>query len=239
MQKPNGTHDAWCRATPPRPPPHPTPAARAFPAPFPPHHPSGCAPCSRACAPSRAGGGCCASATSPPSAASGRRCATRTSCPLCTRCSRASCRLAVVGWRLGSWVVVGSGGYLPLVPFCAHAAHGWVGPAGGCLAFGWLGGWVVERPGWAGPSCPSTSTSPPPQTPHRTATSPLHCALVPRRCTAGIPRAAHESKHLDIPPGMRGAMERECNPSQASACVCTCNRGLARVPCAVCAHVFV
>ncbi|GFR51044.1 hypothetical protein Agub_g13208, partial [Astrephomene gubernaculifera] len=46
-----------------------------------------------------------------------------------------------------------------------------------------------------------------------------HAHLVPFMDTliSGKPRSAPASKHLDIPPGMRAAMERECNPSQMSA----------------------
>ena len=31
---------------------------------------------------------------------------------------------------------------------------------------------------------------------------------------SGLPRTLHESRHLGIPPAMKGAMERQCNPSQ-------------------------
>ncbi|KXZ52239.1 hypothetical protein GPECTOR_10g870 [Gonium pectorale] len=46
-----------------------------------------------------------------------------------------------------------------------------------------------------------------------------HAHLVPFMdiLLTGRPRAAPASKHLDIPPGMRAVMERECNPSQMSA----------------------
>lgn len=47
---------------------------------------------------------------------------------------------------------------------------------------------------------------------------------------SGRPRAAPESKHLDMPPGMRAAVERECNMSQVRpGKACTGVRASARV----------